>query len=95
MGWGRPKFWGILGTKSPKILKYRGGDGDSILGEFGLTSTDVSNTRMHCRAQSNFVVIINDLTQNMFTYSETHDLSNPDLWDSPYLRNKFLLTNFH
>ena len=25
----------------------------------------------------------------------THDLSNPDLWDSPYLRNKFLLTNFH
>jgi hypothetical protein len=38
-------------------------------------ATDVSNTRMYtykdCRAQSNFVVILNDLTQNMFTYSET------------------------
>ena len=52
------------------------------------------HTYKDCRAQSNFVVIINDLTQNMFTYSETHDLSNPDLWDSPYLRNKFLQTIF-
>ena len=33
-----PIFWGISGTNSPKNLKFRGGDGDSIDGEFGLTN---------------------------------------------------------
>ena len=51
--------------------------------------TRCMHTYKDCRAQSNFVVIINDLTQNMFTYSETHELRHPNLWDSPIWGTNF------
>ena len=33
-------FWGILGTNSPKIIKFLSGEGETITGEFGLTTVE-------------------------------------------------------
>ena len=33
-----PKVWGILGTKSPKIVEFRVGDRDKNFGEFANSS---------------------------------------------------------
>ena len=37
-GWGQQIFWGFSGTKSPKNLKLRDGDGDKKIGEFANSS---------------------------------------------------------
>ena len=39
-GQGELKHWGFLGRNSPKIVEFRGGEGDKNFGEFANSSPD-------------------------------------------------------